>query len=133
MTSLSQTYTRRASLNSKNGMMLLSLLADEGFSRRINIVNNIFVWQQVIHVWTALLHRGKVVGKTWDNKYLKNLSAWRNWANVRIAVRVYLVSEFIRNAPKCRGVTILNIEWYKVAHLFTIADLTYGNWRESKR
>ena len=43
MTSLSQTYTRRASLNSKNGMMLLSLLADEGFSRRINIVNNIFV------------------------------------------------------------------------------------------
>ena len=33
--------TRRASLNSKNGMMLLSLLADEGVSRRINIVNNI--------------------------------------------------------------------------------------------
>ena len=31
------------------------------------------------------------------------------------------------------GVSLLNIELYNVAHFFTIADLTYGNWRESKR
>ena len=101
MTSLSQTYTRRASLNSKNGMMLLSLLADEGFSRRINIVNNIFVCNKSFTFEQPSSIEEKSWAKTWDNKYAKILRAWRNWANVRIAVRVYLVSEFIRNAPTC--------------------------------